>query len=111
MSQSLREKDPDKYASLVAEAQAPFRNLRLFVYAACSVSGAVGGFVFFFRILAGRDLSQTIPNFAVQAGVVALTTWLFLKETKAKKNAIATVRDEMQKGAYPSPEKNLKKSL
>lgn len=99
MNQSLRQKNPEKYARLVAEAQSPFRNMRLFVYAGCAISGALGGFIFLFQILAGRNLSTTIPNFAVQASVVALTTWLFLKENGAKERAIAFVREELQSGA------------
>jgi uncharacterized membrane protein len=110
MSQSLRQKDPEKYAALVAEAQAPFRNLRLFVYVGCAISGALGGFVFFFRILAGRDLSTTIPNFAVQVGVVALTTWLFLKENNAKKRAIALVREDMRSDNHPFAAKHPQKN-
>lgn len=102
MNQSLRQKDPNKYASLVAESQAPFRNLRLFVYAGCAVSGALGGFVFFFRILAGRDLATNLPNFAVQAGVVALTVWLFLKERQAKQKKISGILEVMAAGGDPT---------
>ncbi len=109
MNQSLRQKNPEKYARLVAEAQSPFRNLRLFVYVGCAISGALGGFVFFFRILAGRDLSTTIPNFAVQAGVIALTTWLFLKENGAKKRAVALVREELKSDSNPITAKPVQK--
>ena len=42
----LLETDPDKYALLRAETMAPYRNIRLFVYAGGGASGVIGGIVF-----------------------------------------------------------------
>jgi Low psii accumulation1 / Rep27 len=69
--------DPELWRRLQAEAKSPFRGLRQFVYVSCALSGAIGGVVFFFKLLAGRDLEKTIPNLAVQIGVVALMVWLW----------------------------------
>jgi Low psii accumulation1 / Rep27 len=74
---ALQQSDPEKYARLLAESKAPYRGLRKFVYVAFGMSGAIGGFVFLFRVLAGRDLETTLPNLALQIGVVALMVWLF----------------------------------
>jgi hypothetical protein len=75
--------DPELWTRLQAEAKSPFRGLRQFVYVSCAISGAVGGVVFFFKLLAGRDLAATIPNLAIQVGVVAVMVWL-LKIDRAK---------------------------
>jgi hypothetical protein len=75
--------DPELWTRLQAEAKSPFRGLRQFVYVSCALSGAIGGVVFFFKLLAGRDLETTIPNLGVQITVVAVTVWL-LKIDRAK---------------------------
>jgi hypothetical protein len=75
--------DPELWRRLQAEAKSPFRGLRQFVYVSCAISGAIGGVVFFFKLLAGRDLDATIPNLALQVGVVALMV-LLLRIDKAK---------------------------
>jgi Low psii accumulation1 / Rep27 len=95
----LRQTNPEKYAALIAEAQAPFRSFRMFIYASCVASAGIGGLVIFFGILAGRNLETAIPNFAVNAGVVALTGWLFLRENKARGKAIAQVQVAMKTGS------------
>ena len=68
--------DPELWRRLQAEAKSPFRGLRQFIYVSCAISGAVGGVVFFFKLLAGKNLEATIPNLALQIGVVALMVWL-----------------------------------
>lgn len=68
---------PEKYARLKAEAKAPYRNLRRFVYGSLAISGFIGAFVFLAQLLAGRDITNALPNFALQAGLVALMIWLF----------------------------------
>jgi len=73
---------PEKYARLKAEAKAPYRGLRQFVYLACGLSGFTGAFVFLFQLLAGRDVIHTLPNFALQLGVVALMVGLFRWEQR-----------------------------
>ena len=105
----LRQTNPEKYAALTAEAQAPFRSLRMFIYASCVASAGIGGLVIFFGILAGRNLETAIPNFAVNAGVVALMGWLFLRENKAKNQAIAEVKAAMKTGSEKNQTKLKKK--
>lgn len=73
---------PEQYARLKAEAQAPYRGLRKFVYVACGASGFIGAFVFLAQLLAGRDLDTALPNFALQVGVIALMVFLFRREQR-----------------------------
>lgn len=75
--ESARNLSREKYAYLQAEAKAPYRGLRKFVYAAFGASGAIGGFVFLSQLLVGREVATALPNFAFQLGVVALMVWLF----------------------------------
>ena len=75
--------DPELWTRLQAEAKSPFRGLRQFVYVSCALSGAIGGVVFFFKLLAGKNLEATIPNLTLQIGVVAIMVWL-LKIDRAK---------------------------
>jgi hypothetical protein len=72
----------DRYDRLVAESKAPYKGLRKFIYASLGGSGAIGGFVFFTKILAGRDVAQSLPNLALQIGVVALMVFLFRWEDR-----------------------------
>jgi Low psii accumulation1 / Rep27 len=69
--------DPALYQRLQAEAQSPFRSLRRFFYLAFAASGLMGGVVFLAKLAAGKDLDTTIPNLALQAGVVALMVTLY----------------------------------
>jgi Low psii accumulation1 / Rep27 len=71
---------PEKYARLKAEAKAPYKGVRKFFYLAFGASGFIGGFIFFFKVLAGRDLAHSLPNLALQVGVVALVVWLYRLE-------------------------------
>jgi len=64
------------YDWLRAEAVAPYRGLRRFIYLAFAASGAIGGFIFLTQLLAGRAESDTLGNLALQGGVVALMLWL-----------------------------------
>ncbi len=72
----------DRYDRLVAESKAPYKGLRKFIYISCGASGAIGGFVFLTKILAGRDIAQSLPNLALQIGVVALMIFLFRWEDR-----------------------------
>ncbi|MGC1306727.1 MAG: DUF3493 domain-containing protein [Phormidesmis sp.] len=76
-----------RYDKLVAESKAPYKGLRKFLYASFGASGAIGGFVFFAKILAGRDLAQSLPNLALQLGVVALMVFLFRWEDRNQEDS------------------------
>ncbi len=67
----------EQYARLKAEAVAPYRGLRKFVYVAFGASGLVGALIFLAQLIAGRDVNAALPNFALQLGVVALMVFLF----------------------------------
>ncbi|AFY32427.1 DUF3493 domain-containing protein [Calothrix sp. PCC 7507] len=69
--------NPEQYARLKAEIAAPYRGIRKFIYVACGASGFIGAFIFFFKLLAGRDLDSTLPNLALQLGIVALMVFLW----------------------------------
>lgn len=73
---------PEKYARLKAEAKAPYKGLRKFIYGTLGASGGIGAFVFLAQIAAGRDLSAAIPNFLLQIGVLALMVVLFRLESR-----------------------------
>jgi Low psii accumulation1 / Rep27 len=77
--------DPALYAQLKAESKAPYRGLRKFVYFACGTSGAIGGVVFLTQLMAGRDVANALPNFALQLGVVALMVALFRWEQRVSR--------------------------
>jgi hypothetical protein len=78
--------DNERLARLKAEAKAPFRGLRQFIYVACATSAFIGGFIFFFQLLAGQEVGSSLPNFALQAGTFALMVWLFrLEQRKSQK--------------------------
>ena len=76
----------ERFDRLVAEANAPYKGLRKFIYASVGGSGAIGGFVFFTKILAGRDLAASLQNLALQLGIVALMVFLFRWEDREKKD-------------------------
>lgn len=73
---------PEKYARLKAEAKAPYKGLRKFIYGAVGASGMIGAFIFLTQLLAGRDVSNALPNLAVQLGVIALVVVLYRLEKK-----------------------------
>ncbi|HEY9896660.1 MAG TPA: DUF3493 domain-containing protein [Candidatus Sericytochromatia bacterium] len=84
---TLQQTDPEKYAFLKAEAEAPYRGLRKFVYVAFAASGLIGAFIFVTQLLAGQEVSNTLPNLAIQIGVVALMIWLLRLEGKAERKS------------------------
>lgn len=79
--------DPEKHARLKAEAQAPYRGLRQFIYIGCGASGFIGAFIFLTQLLAGRDVDAALPNFALQVGVIALMVWLYRLEQRADRKS------------------------
>ncbi|MGQ4647136.1 photosystem II assembly family protein [Lyngbya aestuarii] len=72
-----RKLSPEKYAKLKAEAQAPYRGLRKFIYVAFGASGLIGAVVFLAQLASGQQANTVLPNLVVQIGVVALMVWLF----------------------------------
>ena len=74
---AARNLSPEKYARLQAEAKAPYRGLRRFIYLAFAASGGLGAFIFLLKAIAGQDLGQTLPNLALQLGLVAGIVWLW----------------------------------
>ncbi|MFM7448275.1 MAG: DUF3493 domain-containing protein [Leptolyngbyaceae cyanobacterium] len=66
-----------QYARLRAEARAPYRGLRHFVYLACAASGLIGGLIFFTRLIAGDSLTEVGANLTLQIGIVVLMIWLW----------------------------------
>jgi hypothetical protein len=74
--------DPEKYAKLKAEAKAPYKGLRKFIYIAFGASGFIGAFIFLAQLAAGKDITATLPNLAFQLSLVALMIFLFRLETK-----------------------------
>lgn len=80
-------RDPELYAQLRAEAKAPYRGLRQFIYIGFGASGFIGAFIFLMQLLAGREVEAALPNFALQIGVVALMVWLFRLEQRAKRKS------------------------
>jgi hypothetical protein len=76
--------DPEKYARLKAEAIAPYKGLRLFIYFAFGASGLIGALVFLAKLAAGNSVASILPNLALQLGLVALTIFLFRLETREK---------------------------
>lgn len=75
---------PEKYAYLKAEAQAPYKVVRKFIYFAFAASGLIGGFIFFVKLIAGQNVSENFPNFALQMGILALMIFLFRWEDRKK---------------------------
>ncbi len=73
---------PEKYARLRAEAKAPYRGLRKFIYVAFGASGFIGALIFLSNLAAGDEVSTAIPNLGLQIGIVALMIWLFRLEQK-----------------------------
>lgn len=79
--------NPKQYAHLKAEIAAPYRGLRQFIYISIGASGFIGAFVFFFQLLAGKNIETTLPNFALQIGIVALMVFLWRWEQNRQKRS------------------------
>ncbi|MEH2125457.1 DUF3493 domain-containing protein [Nostoc sp.] len=78
--------NPEQYASLKAEIAAPYRGLRQFFYIAFGASGSLGAFVFFFQVLAGRNVESAMPSLALQVGIVALMVFLWRWEQRRQRS-------------------------
>jgi len=78
---------PEQYTRLKAEAVAPYRGLRKFVYVAFGASAFIGAFVFLAQLVAGRDVDAALPNFALQVGVITLMVFLFRWEQEKSRGS------------------------
>jgi len=67
----------EQYDRLRAEAAAPYRGLRRFIYIAFGASGFVGALIFLAQLAAGKEADAPLLNLALQVGVVALMVFLF----------------------------------
>ncbi|MCJ2541764.1 DUF3493 domain-containing protein [Thermostichus vulcanus] len=85
---------------LLTELASPYRSLRRFIYLAVGSSATIGAFVFFFRALAGRELSVTLPSLALQLGILAAMLGLNHWEGRARKRLVGRV--EQRLGINPS---------
>ncbi len=75
-----------QYKRLKAEITNPYRGLRQLIYIAFGASGFIGAFIFFFRLLAGREIDSALPSFALQMGIVVLMVFLWRWEQRKIKN-------------------------
>ncbi len=82
LKNSYQQINPEKYAKLKAEAKAPYKGLRKFLYIAFGASGFIGAVVFLSQLAAGRNTISALPSFVLQVGIVALMVWLFRLEKK-----------------------------
>lgn len=80
---------------LMSEMATPYRGLRMFIYFAAASSAGIGAFVFFFRVLAGRDLGTTLPNLALQVGVLAAMVGLIKWERSNEDRQRQRFRDRL----------------
>ena len=81
-SKRFKQTNPEQYARLKAEIASPYKGLRQFIYLACGASSFIGAMIFIVQIAAGRQVESTLPNLALQIGVVALMVGLFRLEQK-----------------------------
>ena len=73
----------EQYARLKAEAKAPYKGLRKFIYLAFGASGFIGALIFLAQLAAGREVTSALPNLALQIGIVALMVFLFRWEQRS----------------------------
>ncbi len=78
---------PEQYARLKAEAAAPYRGLRKFIYFTFGASGAIGAFIFGLQLLAGRDIDNALPNFAIQLGLIVLMVFFWRWDRERQKRS------------------------
>jgi hypothetical protein len=78
----MANRDEEQFLRLQAEAQAPYRGLRQFVYLAFALSGLAGAFIFATDLLAGDGNLRTGVNLLLQLGLVGAMTWLWRWEQR-----------------------------
>ncbi len=99
-------------AKLMAEMAAPYRGLRQFIYLGVGASGTIGAFVFFFRVLAGRDLATAVPSLALQLGLMGAAYGLMVLENRAQTRIQERMTRRIQsqsksQDSSPNPDPNL----
>jgi hypothetical protein len=57
---------------LRAEAKAPYRGIRRFVYFGCAASALVGGLMFLMQLVAGTQNGSVLSNLGIQGSVLAV---------------------------------------
>ena len=75
----------EQYDRLKAEAAAPYRGLRKFIYIAFGASGFVGALVFLAQIAAGKEADAPLSKLDLQVGVVALMVFLLRWDKESPK--------------------------
>ncbi len=86
-STNKRQVNPELYARLKAEAAAPYRGFRKFIYLSFTASGLIGAFIFVLQLLAHKtSLEVGLPSLALQLGVVALMVFLWRWEDSRENN-------------------------
>lgn len=76
----MKKPDSKQYEYLRAEAKAPYKGLRKFIYVGFGASGFIGAFIFLMQLLAGK--SEVLPNLALQVGLIALMALFWKLEKK-----------------------------
>jgi hypothetical protein len=85
IAEQLKQSNPEKYARLKAEAKAPYRGLRKFIYVTLAAWGGIGAFVFFTALLAGKgNPSNNLSSLMLQLGLVGLMILLFQRDRPAE---------------------------
>lgn len=77
----------EQYDRLKAEAAAPYRGLRRFIYIAFGASGFVGALIFLAQLAAGNQADAPLSNLALQVGVVSLMVFLFRLDKESPKRS------------------------
>lgn len=85
MNNQQKKEFNEKYKYLKAEAEKPYKGLRKFIYFGFAASGGIGAFIFFVQIIAGKNVSENIPNLLIQMAVIALMIFLLRLENRKEK--------------------------
>lgn len=78
----MTDRNEEQFVRLQAEAEAPYRGLRQFVYLAFALSGLAGTFIFATDLLAGAGDLRTGLNLLLQLGLVGAMVWLWRWEQR-----------------------------
>jgi len=86
---------------LLEEQASPFRRFRQFFYIAAAGSASIGTFIAGTRVIAGmqgisgvQPLAETVPNTAINAGVVVVSGALWYFDEKRGQEALSTLKDK-----------------